>query len=75
LCSLFEIKFSVKPFEITKDYDLRLRTKVGTFKAATGTSKSVFLVMLTTFGLVKNQYARSIVQNELTLEDLFGDAR
>lgn len=73
--NLFEIKFSVNPFEITKEYDLKLRNKVGTFKEVTGTSKSVFLVMLTTFGLVKNQYARSIVQNELTLEDLFLNGR
>jgi len=27
--------------------------------------------MLTTFGLVKNEYARSVVQNELKMDDMF----
>ncbi|HMQ46773.1 MAG TPA: ATP-binding protein [Saprospiraceae bacterium] len=69
--NLLEIKFSVHPFEITKAYDLKLRNKVAAFKQATATTKSVFLVMLTTFGLLDNPYARSVVQSELTLEDLF----
>jgi uncharacterized protein len=69
--NLFEIKFSINAFEITKAYDLNLRNKIGAFKAATKTNKAVFLVMLTTFGLVQNEYARSIVQNDLTMDVLF----
>ena len=69
--NLFEIKFSINPYTITKAYDLNLRNKIGTFIQNTQTKKSIFLVMLTTFGLVKNEYARSIVQNELTMNDLF----
>jgi uncharacterized protein len=59
------------PLTITKDYDLKLRNKVGTFIESTKTKKTVFLSMMTTFGLVQNEYARSIVQNELTMDDLF----
>jgi AAA+ ATPase superfamily predicted ATPase len=70
--NLFEIKYSINPFEITKDYDLKLRNKVGAFKQSTQTKKAVFLTMITTFGLQQNQYARSIVQNEITMDDLFG---
>lgn len=69
--NLFEIKFSLNSFEITKAYDLNLRNKIGTFVQSTKTKKAVFLVMLTTFGLVKNEYARSVVQNELRMDDLF----
>jgi uncharacterized protein len=70
--NLFEIKYSINPFEITKEYDLKLRNKVGAFKQSTQTKKAVFLTMITTFGLLQNQYARSIVQNEITMDDLFG---
>lgn len=69
--NLCEIKFSINSYEITKAYDLNLRNKIGAFKEHTKTKKAVFMTMITTFGLVKNQYARSIVQNELTMDDLF----
>lgn len=70
--NLFEIKFSINAYEITKAYDLVLRNKIAAFIQSTKTKKAVFLVMLTTFGLVKNEYARSVVQNELKMDDLFG---
>jgi uncharacterized protein len=69
--NLFEIKYSINQFTITKDYDLKLRNKVGAFIESTKTKKTVFLSMITTFGLIQNEYARSIVQNELTMDDLF----
>lgn len=69
--NLFEIKFSVNPFEITKAYDLNLRNKIGAFREATKTTKAIFLAMITTFGVVQNEYAKSIVQNALTMNDLF----
>jgi uncharacterized protein len=66
------IKSCINPFEITKDYDLKLRNKVAAFKQSTQSKKAVFLTMITTFGLLQNQYARSIIQNEITMDDLFG---
>jgi uncharacterized protein len=69
--NLFEIKYSINPFEITKAYDLNLRNKIGAFKSVTKTTKSVFLSMITTFGLVRNEYSRSIIQNDLTMDCLF----
>ena len=71
IINLLEIKFSINPFEITKAYDLKLRNKVGRFMEAIKQKKAVFLVMITTYGLVKNEYARSIVQNEITMDHLF----
>lgn len=69
--NLCEMKFSVSPFLITKKYASELRNKIGTFKTETGTRKSVFLTMVTTFGIQKNIHSTGLVQNELQLEDLF----
>ncbi len=69
--NLCEMKFSINPFEINKKYAEVLRNKVGTFKAETGTRKSVFLTFVTIFGLKKNSHAAGLVQNDLTMEALF----
>jgi uncharacterized protein len=69
--NLCEIKYSINSYEITKAYDLNLRNKIGAFKDSTRTKKAVFMTMITTFGLIKNQYSRSIIQNELTMDNLF----
>lgn len=68
--NLCEMKFSVSPFIIDKRYDAELRNKVGAFRAETQTKKSVFLTMLTTFGLQDNSYAGN-VQNDLKMDILF----
>ena len=63
--------FPVKEeFLINKDYDLKLRNKIGAFKEETNFKKSIQLVMITTFGVKKNKYS-SIVQNQVVLDDLF----
>lgn len=69
--NLFEIKFSVNEFEITKEYDMKLRNKIAAFKKNTKTRKAVFLTMITTFGLVRNRYEFSAPQFSLTIDDLF----
>jgi uncharacterized protein len=58
-------------FAIDKDYSEKLRSKISTFKTATKTKKAVFLTMITTFGVEKNKYANALVQNEVTMDDLF----
>jgi len=73
IINLFEIKFSINEYEITKSYDETLRNKIVAFKDYTKTRKTVFLTMITTFGLVKNQYYGSVTSNEITLNDLFLD--
>jgi hypothetical protein len=70
--NLFEIKFSNEPYTITKAYAEKLRQKIGVFKAETTTRKAVWLAMLTTFGLKKNDYSGSLVQHDLTMDCLFG---
>ncbi|MBC7523137.1 MAG: AAA family ATPase [Flavobacterium sp.] len=73
IINLFEIKFSINEYEITKSYDASLRNKIDAFKKFTKTKKTIFLTMITTFGLIKNQYYGSVASNEITLNDLFID--
>ena len=68
--NLCEMKFSIDPFRIDKKYAANLRNKIGSFKAATRTRKSVFLTMISTYGVSNNLYA-SMVQKDLTMEVLF----
>ncbi len=69
--NLCEMKFSVHTFVIDKAYSEELRRKVSVFKTATATRKSVFLTLITTFGLAQNEYAGSLVQKSLTMDILF----
>lgn len=68
-----EMKYSINPFVIDKKYAEELRNKIGTFKTETGTRKSVFLTLITTFGLSANAHSTGLVQNELTMDVLFSD--
>ncbi len=69
--NLCECKFSLDTFSIDKDYSEKLRSKIATFKAVTKTKKSVFLTLITTYGVEKNKYANLLVQNEVLMNDLF----
>lgn len=71
IINLCEIKFSDHEYSITKSYETELLNKVNVFKASTATKKSIHLVMITTFGIQKNSHS-AIIQNEVTLDDLFG---
>jgi hypothetical protein len=70
IINLLEIKFSNLEYVITKSYEDNLRNKIAVFKAETKTRKAVHLLILTTYGLVRNKYSE-IVQKELALDDLF----
>jgi hypothetical protein len=70
--SLCELKFSKDPYSITKAYRAELEKKLSAFRTTTKTRKSVFLTMITTFGLEENIHSIGFVQNTLTMDDLFG---
>ena len=70
IINLCEMKFSINPFSITKNYDTELRNKIGVFKTETQTKKSVFLTMISTFGVQVNAYSGN-VQNEYKMDVLF----
>lgn len=69
--NLCECKFSLDTFTIDKSYSENLRSKITVFKNATKTKKAVYLTMITTYGVDKNKYADLLVQNEITMDDLF----
>lgn len=68
--SVCEMKFSEKDFVIDKKYEKELRNKIGTFRFVTQTRKAVQLVMVTTYGVKQNMYS-SLVQKQVTMDDLF----
>lgn len=69
--SICEIKFSQTPFLISKSYKAELEKKLAIFRNETKTSKSAFLTMITTFGTVENSNSLGLVQNQVTMDDLF----
>lgn len=71
--TLCEIKHSInqKEFIIDKSYNANLRNKMALFKKMTGSKKVLRLVMISTHGIKKNAYYRQIVDDVVTLEDLF----
>lgn len=68
--NICEMKFSISPFVIDKQYSEKLRNKLGAFRQATGTKKALFLTMITTYGLAQNKYS-GLVQNSLEMDVLF----
>ncbi len=71
--NLCEMKFSINKFIITKQYAEELRNKIAFFKNDTKTRKSIFLTMITTFGVENNTYYGGLVQNDLTMDMLFSE--
>jgi len=69
--NLFEVKFSNETYAISKTVFENLSNKISTFRTTTQTKKQLTLIFITTFGLVENQYSSAIVQQSLTLDDLF----
>ena len=67
---LCEIKYWEQEYTITRQYAEALRRKMADFKKEENIRKAVHLVLITTYGLKNNEY-RNMVQNEVTLEDLF----
>jgi len=69
--SICEMKFSNTIFTIDKTYATELTQKRDVFKSKTKTPKTIFIVMVTTFGTTDNSYKTGLVQNDIKLEALF----
>jgi len=68
--NLCEMKHAVLEFEITREYDRKLKEKISDFKNVTKTRSSIQLTIITTYGLKSNKYSGH-VQSVVTAEDLF----
>ena len=71
--NLCEIKFSIAPFEITKAYAVQLEQKRVLFHRKTKTRKTLFITLITTFGLQQNAHSTNLVQSEISMESLFSE--
>ncbi len=71
--NICEIKFSIDLFSITKTYSENLRNKLMAFRQETGTKKTLFLTMITTYGLKPNAYSQQLVNDALDMSALFED--
>ena len=68
--SICEMKYAMLEYEITKEYDRKLKEKVSDFKNSTGIKSSIYLTIVTTYGLKPNKYSGH-VQSVVTAADLF----
>lgn len=68
--TLCEMKFSKYRFAIDAEYDEVLMNKIERFRMDTATKKSIHIALVTTVGLVQNEYSGD-VQNVIEMNDLF----
>jgi len=69
--NICEIKYALDEFTITKKYAEELKRKIAVFRKDTKSKKTLFLTMITTFGVTENQYATSLVQQSIAMGMLF----
>lgn len=70
LIHLCEIKFSQNPYNITNEYERKLRDRMWVFDTKTKNRKPLVHTFVTTFGLGEGKH-HSIVHSEVTMDDLF----
>lgn len=68
------MKFADEEFVIDKTYAGDLDSKVSIFRRQTRTKKTIFLTMITTYGVKKNECYIGRVLREATMESLFSIA-
>ena len=71
IITICEIKYSNKSFVIDKDYGKQLIKKVEVFEEKVKPAKQIFLAMITTVGIKPNLWSKELVQNDVTLAELF----
>lgn len=69
--NICEVKFSTGEFVIDKKYFSELENKLTVFGSQSKTKKTLFLTMISTYGVKNNEYKSRIVQNEVTMHSLF----
>lgn len=69
--NICEMKFSSDAFEISKGYANELENKLTVFRSQTMTKKTLFLTMMTTFGVKNADSYPGLVQKEVTMNALF----
>ncbi|HEY5465363.1 MAG TPA: ATP-binding protein [Hanamia sp.] len=69
--NICEIKFSISEYVINKKYAKELESKIKVFRDNTQTRKTLFLTMVTTYGIKNAGNYTGFIQNEITMDQLF----
>jgi hypothetical protein len=69
--NLCEMKFSESEFVVDKRYADELRRKREVFRSVTGTRKTVFITLVTTFGVADNKHRQAVVDLAIEVDALF----
>jgi predicted AAA+ superfamily ATPase len=69
--NLCEMKFYNGQFEFTAMEAAAWKRKIEVFRTYTGTSKNLFLTMVTTYGIKENAHSLSVVSNSIEMNALF----
>ena len=70
IINLCEMKYTQSEYILSANDERDLRQKITVFYDETKSRKTVHTVLITTFGLSKNEYS-GMIQNVITLNDLF----
>lgn len=69
---LCEIKFSKAQYILSKQEAVSLRNRIDVLSNHPASKhKAIFPTLITTFGLKSNEYAHELIQNHLSMDDLF----
>lgn len=69
--TLCEIKYSTKPYVLTKEFVNGLSRKAEVLKKQTGTEKQLFWTLISANGIKDNFYAEDFLSGVVTLDDFF----
>jgi uncharacterized protein len=69
--NLCEMKYYDSEFTIDAKYASELRNKIQVFREQSGSRKSIFLTMVTSFGIKKNSYSNDLEVIDIRMDDLF----
>lgn len=69
--NICEIKFYTGELIISKSYAGELQQKLDVFKAKVNSKKTLFLTLITTYGIKGNSHSDSMVKKNLTMDTLF----
>jgi hypothetical protein len=69
--SLCEVKYTEKPFIVTKKYAGDLQRKIDVFKQRTRTKKNIFLALITASQFKETINSKGLITSVVTIEDLF----
>ena len=68
--NICEIKYTSDKYDISADYEERLRNRASLFCMVTNTKKAIYHTFITTYGILQNLHS-GIVNSEVTMDDFF----